>query len=137
MHPGEQSLLLHVETTLKSYLMTAADLNCPLNVADTIAFANQLLKGSKIAAKIIRRKKERGMYNKDSPLVGHKWYMLFQGRNEDVRATVGANLEQNRNDHMTHATFSMMFDQIEKALCLSGNITTSVMLFLVIVLFPP
>ena len=47
--------------------------------------------------------------------------MLFQGCNEDVRTTVGANLEQNRNDHMTNATFTMMFDQIEKALCLSGS----------------
>jgi len=95
--------------------MTAADLKCPLNVADTIAFANHLLKGSKFGAKIIRRKKESGIYNKDSPLVGDKWYMLFQGCNEDVRTTVGANLEQNRNDHMTNATFTMMFDQILKA----------------------
>jgi hypothetical protein len=80
MHPGVQSLLLHLETIFKSYLMTSADLKCPLNVADPIAFANHLLKGSKTAAKIIRRKKERGIYNKDSPLVGHKWYMLFQGQ---------------------------------------------------------
>ena len=60
------------------------------------------------------------VYNKDSPLVGHKWYTLFQDHNEDVGTTVGVNLEQNRNDHMTHATFTMMFDQIEKSVCLSG-----------------
>jgi hypothetical protein len=40
LHPGEESLLLHVEVVLKAYLITAADLSCALNVSKIIAFAN-------------------------------------------------------------------------------------------------
>jgi hypothetical protein len=120
-HPGESSLLLHVETVLKSYLMSAAELNCPLNVNDTIAFMNHLLEGSKIAAKLIRRRRNREGYDPDTPLVGRGWYKLFLGRNPDIVTTTGANLEQNRFDHMNFASFTRMFDLIEKALLSSGN----------------
>ena len=120
-HPGETSLLLHVETILKSYLMSAASLNCPLNVTETIVFMNHLLEGSKVASKLIRQRRKRGGYDPDAPLVGRGWYKLFQGRNSDIVTTTGENLEQNRFDHMNFASFTRMFDLIEKALLSSGN----------------
>ncbi len=49
LHPGEKSMLLHVEFVLKAYLITAADLSCALNVSKTIAFANNLIAGTRIA----------------------------------------------------------------------------------------
>ena len=120
-HPGESSLLLLVETILKSYLMSAASLNCPLNVTDTIAFMNHLLEGSKVASKLIRQRRKRGGYDPDAPLVGRGWYNLFLGRNPDIVTTAGANLEQNRFDHTTYPAITKMYNQIEKALCSSGN----------------
>jgi hypothetical protein len=53
LHPGEKSLLLHVEVVLKAYLITAADLSCALNVSKIIAFANDLIKGTNFADKFI------------------------------------------------------------------------------------
>jgi hypothetical protein len=56
LHPGEKSLLLHVEVVLKAYHITAADLSCVLNVSKIIAFTNDLIEGTKIADKFIARK---------------------------------------------------------------------------------
>jgi len=109
-HPGETSLLLHVETILKSYLMSAASLNCPLNVTETIVFMNHLLEGSKVASKLIRQRRKRGGYDPDAPLVDRGWYKLFQGRNSDIVTTTGENLEQNRFDHMNlHGSWTLLF----------------------------
>ncbi len=79
MHPGEKSLSLHVEVVLKAYLITAADLSCALNVSETLAFANDLIEGTGIAARLIAWKKKRGIYNPDADLLGRKWHRLFNG----------------------------------------------------------
>ncbi len=57
LHPEEKSLLLHVEVVLKAYLITAADLSCALNFSKIIAFANDLIKGTKITDKFTAWKK--------------------------------------------------------------------------------
>ena len=121
LHPGEKSMLLHMEVVLKAYLITAADLSCALNVSETIAFANDLIEGTKIADKFIAWKKKRGIYNANAETLGRKWYRLFMNRNSDIVTRVGDNLEQNRFDHINYPAFFKMFNQIEAALLKLGN----------------
>ena len=42
-----------MEVILKAYLISAAGLSCALNVSKIIAFANNLIKGTKVADKFI------------------------------------------------------------------------------------
>ncbi len=67
-----------MEVILKACLVTTADLSCALNFNETISFTNDLIKGKRIAAKIIAWKKKHNIYNPDADLLGQKWYKLFK-----------------------------------------------------------
>jgi hypothetical protein len=95
LHPVEKSLLLYVEVVLKAYLIAAADLSCALNVSKIISFANNRIKGTKIADKFIAWKMKRGIFNANAKMLGQTWYRLFMNQNPNIVTTVKKNLKQN------------------------------------------
>ncbi|KAL7545121.1 hypothetical protein ACHAWF_013505 [Thalassiosira exigua] len=123
-HPGHSSPVLVVETILKAFVFMAHELLCPMNKTTIIALMNSLLHDSVHEARLIKWKRDRGMYASDdeeADLVGLSWYRGFLRRNSDIESKKGTKLAANRRDHCTFAAFKKMYNQAEKVLLESGN----------------
>ena len=66
---GAPSLVLDMEVLLCALVISAWECNYPLTVGETMQVANDLVEGTKLAADLIKWKKDQDCYDKDHPLL--------------------------------------------------------------------
>jgi hypothetical protein len=110
-----------MEVVLKAYLFTAISLNCALIVTKSIALANNIIKGSKIANQFIIWKRQRSIYNEEAEVLGRRWWSLFKKHNPDVVIRAGQKFKKNWFAHCTYSAFFKMYNQIEVVLVILDN----------------
>ena len=118
---GPTSLLLGMEVHLKVLILTAAKLHAAMNVTQTIALANELIRGQPVEKAFIEFKKNCGLPTSETDVLGLAWWKGFKQRNPDISLKVGLKFERNRQAHLTYDAFKLMCDNIESGLIESGN----------------
>jgi len=81
-----------------------------------------LVEDTGIGAKLIAWKKKRCVYDKDSPLLGRKWWEGFKKRNSElIDSKVGRKFAKNRADHANYTNLHKMYSQCYQGMVDSGN----------------
>jgi hypothetical protein len=121
-HRGTPSPLLAAEPVLVSFILTAANSNAPLSVGNCIQLMIDLAEDTGIGAKLIAWKKKHCVYDKDSPLLGRKWWEGFKKRNSElIDSKVGRKFAKNRADHANYTNHYKMYSQCYQGIVDSGN----------------
>ena len=77
---GPVSLMASVEPHLIELNCAMAEIRRCLTISEALALGNDLIRGTETEKKIIEWRKSQQEYNKDSPLLGRKWWKLFKNR---------------------------------------------------------
>jgi hypothetical protein len=121
-HRGTTSPVIAVEPILVSMITKAHELDAPWTVSQCKAAMNELIKGTKIEAEIIAKRKKEGTYDESKPLLGKGWWKGYKKRNDAVvKSCVGKKYARNRSEHCTYAALIQMYKRSFNAFVESGN----------------
>jgi len=120
---GSATLMSGVEPQLVTLILAMAQARRCLRASECLSLANDLIKGTEVEKKIIERKKKRNeLYDDNSPVLGKKYWQLFNKRWKHKLVTRrGQKFALDRSNSLTYHNVKKMYDDVYNALVESGN----------------
>ena len=120
---GCATLMSGVEPQLVTLILAMAQARRCLRASECLSLANDLIKGTEVEKKIIERKKKRSeRYDDNSPVLGKKYWQLFNKRWKHKLVTRrGQKFALERSNSLTYHNVKKMYDDVYNALVESGN----------------
>jgi len=120
---GCETLMYQVEPQLVTLILAMAQARRCLQASECISLANDLIKGSDLEKKIIERKKKiMEVYDDDTPVLGKKYWQLFNRRwKHKLVSRRGQKFAIDRSNSLTYRNVKKMYDDVYSALVESGN----------------